>query len=141
MADEWASLTEPPGRGLLDAVLATGLFTPGTRVLDAGCGSDLFAERIAALGCDVIGLDALPLPDEYVGLVVGINSFQYAASPRHAIVEARRVTRRGGHVILATWGPPYTCEAAAYLSALRTLLPSWSPYASEPFARRVAVAR
>ena len=77
---------------------------------------------------------ALPLPDECVDIVIAVNSFQYAASPRRAVVEARRVTRRGGNVILGTWGPPYACEAAVYLSALTPLLPAASPYASDPFA-------
>ena len=132
-ADDWASLMEPSERGFFAAVLASGLFTPGTRVLDAGSGG-LLAERIAARGCEVVGLDSVPLPDEYVGIVIGINTFQYAASPRRALAEARRVTRRGGHVILGTWGPSYACEAATSLFALKPLLPSLAPHPSDPFA-------
>jgi SAM-dependent methyltransferase len=33
---------------------------PGDRVLDLGCGTGLLAERIAAKGCDVTGVDVLP---------------------------------------------------------------------------------
>lgn len=157
-ADEWATLMEPQGRRLFDAVLDAGLFTPGARVLDAGCGSGLFAQLVAARGCDVIGLDAsesllriaqrrtpagqfhpgdleaLPFPAECVDVVAGIDSFPYATDPRHAMAEARRVTRHGGHVIVATWGLPYACEAAACVSALEALVPSPPAGATGPFA-------
>ncbi|PYR33621.1 MAG: hypothetical protein DMF90_20160 [Acidobacteria bacterium] len=157
-ADDWATLMEPQGRRLFDAVLGCGLFTPGARVLDAGCGSGLFAQLIAARGCDVIGLDtseslltiarrrspgvpfhhgdleALPFPDEHVDIVAGIDSFQYETDPPRAAAEARRVTRPGGHVIIATWGLPYACEAAAYVSALEPLLPAPPASAPGPFA-------
>jgi SAM-dependent methyltransferase len=163
-AEDWASLMEPHGRPLFDAVLATDLFTPGARVLDAGCGSGLFAQLIAARGCTVTGFDAseallavarrrspavpfhhgdleaLPFPDEHFDVVTGINAFQYAADPRHALAEAGRVTRRGGHVVVATWGLPHVCEAAAYIAALRPLLPPPPPGASGPFALSDEVA-
>jgi SAM-dependent methyltransferase len=149
---------EPQGRPLFEAVLATGLFASGRRVLDAGCGSGLFAQLVAARGCDVLGLDAsepllaiarrrnpgvsfhhgdlesLPFPDEHADVVTGINSFQYAADPRHALAEARRVTRRGGHVVIATWGIPIKCEAAACIAAMKDLLPPSPPGAPGPFA-------
>ena len=56
-AEDWASLMEPQGRALFDAVLNSGPFKPGARVLDAGCGSGLLAQCIAARGCVVFGLD------------------------------------------------------------------------------------
>src|SRR5439155_19497000 len=57
-AEDWASLMEPQGRALFDAVLGSGLFAPGARVLDVGCGSGLFAQLIAVRGGEVAGLDA-----------------------------------------------------------------------------------
>jgi SAM-dependent methyltransferase len=36
---------------------ASGLARPGTRVLDLGCGPGLYAQRLAALGCAVTGVD------------------------------------------------------------------------------------
>jgi trans-aconitate methyltransferase len=33
---------------------------PGERILDLGCGDGFLTERLAALGCDVIGVDASP---------------------------------------------------------------------------------
>jgi len=157
-AEEWASLMEPQGRALFDAVLARGRFAPGTHVLDVGCGSGLFARLVAARGCSVTGFDAaeplltiarrltpavsfylgdmetLPFTDERFDIVTGINSFQYAADSRHALVEARRVARRGAQIFVATWGRPEACEAAAYLAALKPLLPQLPPGASGPFA-------
>jgi ubiquinone/menaquinone biosynthesis C-methylase UbiE len=157
-AEDWASLMEPQGRRLFDAVLASDLFRPRARVLDAGCGSGLFARLVAQGDCEVVGvdasepllaiarrrtpgalfqvgdLDALPFPDEYVDIVTGINSFQYAADPRRAVAEARRVTKPGGHVVIATWGPEYANEAAVYFAALEQLLPLTARMAFGPFA-------
>jgi SAM-dependent methyltransferase len=157
-AEKWAALMEPRERPLFEAILSTGLFAPGLRVLDAGCGSGLFAELIAAHGCEIVGLDAseallaiarrrnpgvsfhhgdleaLPFPGEHVDIVTGINAFQYADDPRQALIEARRVTRRGGHVVVATWGSPERCEAAAAIVAMKELLPPPSAGAPGPFA-------
>jgi SAM-dependent methyltransferase len=157
-SEDWASLMEPQGRALFEAVLNHAPFGRGSRVLDAGCGSGLFAELIAARGCEVTGLDAsapllaiarrrlpgvtfehgdleaLPFPDESFAIVTGINSFQYAADVRRALAEARRVTKPGGQVVVATWGPPHACEAAAFLAALQPLLPPAPAGRGGPFA-------
>ncbi len=156
-AEDWASLMEPQGRSLFDAVLARGRFTPGARVLDVGCGSGLFVQLMAARGCDATGFDAseplllvarrtpgasfyhgdmeaLPFPDETFDVVTGMNSFQYAADPLRAIGEARRVSKRGAQIFVATWGVPEACEAASYLAALKPLLPPAPPGAGGPFA-------
>jgi SAM-dependent methyltransferase len=155
---DWATLVEPQHQALFDAVLDSGRFHHGARVLDVGCGSGLFAQYAAARGCHVTGFDAsepllaiarrrtpgadfhqgdmedLPFPDEHFDTVTGINSFQYAADPCRAVAEARRVVKAGGQVILATWGPPQTCEAAAYLAALRPLVPPQPAGSGGPFA-------
>lgn len=157
-AEQWAALMEPQGRALFDAVLAHGRFAPGAHVLDVGCGSGLFAQLITARGCTVHGFDAsepllaiarrrtpggsfhlgdmetLPFADERFDVVTGINSFQYAADPKQALGEARRVARRGAQIFVATWGTPEACEAAAYLSAIKPLMPPPPPGAAGPFA-------
>ncbi|WP_171075113.1 class I SAM-dependent methyltransferase [Nonomuraea basaltis] len=119
----------------------------GIRVLDVGCGSGMFCRLAADRGAEVSGLDAaeplldlarervpeasftlgdmerLPYPDASFDLVTGMNSVHYADDHRQALREARRVTAPGGRLVAATWGPPETCEASAYLAALARLLP------------------
>jgi len=79
-------------------------------------------------------MEALPFPDETFDVVTGMNSFQYAADPRRALGEAGRVSKRGAQIVIATWGLPEACEAAAYLAALKPLLPPAPPGAGGPFA-------
>ncbi len=127
-------------------------------VLDAGCGSGTFCQMAAEGGADISGLDAaaaliaiarervprgefqvgeledLPYADGLFDVVCGFNSFQYAAEPLHALQEAARVAKRGGTVVIATWGQARDCEATAYLAALRSVLPPPAPGAPGPFA-------
>ncbi len=157
-ADDWAAIQEPTGRPLFQAVLARGHFADRTRALDVGCGAGLFAELAAWRGATVTGLDAaepllalarrrvpraafhrgdmeaLPFAADSFDVVTGINAFQFAADPGRALGEARRVARRGAAIVVATWGPPDYCEAAAYLGALKALGPPAAPNAPGPFA-------
>jgi SAM-dependent methyltransferase len=79
-------------------------------------------------------LESLPYADHAFDAVVGFNSFQYAANPRVALEEARRVARPGAPVAIATWAVPERCEAAVYLAALGPLMPPAPPGAPGPFA-------
>ena len=112
----WAESAEGRIRPLYERVLERLHPLPGTRLLDAGCGSGLFAELAAQGGADVIGLDAAPGLVEYarrrrpaasyvVGdlermpfgdgafdVVTAFNSVLYAADPRRALAEIARVT-------------------------------------------------
>jgi SAM-dependent methyltransferase len=157
-AEDWATLMEPQHRALFEAVLADGRFTAGAKALDVGCGSGLFVRLIAEHGCNVTGFDAadallsiarrrtpdarfdpgdmqaMPFPNECFDIVTGINSFQYAADPLQAIIEARRVAKPGAQIFVATWGQPKACEAATYLAALKPLLPQQPAGAAGPFA-------
>ena len=141
-----------------DAVLARTGVGPGTRLLDVGCGAGKAAQRAAALGASVSGIDAasalldiarertpggdfrtgdmedLPFPDLGFDVVTGFNAFQYAGNPVRALTEARRVTRSGGLVAVFTWGRPEGMEAASLVTALRPLLPPPPPGAPGPFA-------
>ena len=144
---DWAAIQEGQVRELYDDVLARIGAPAGLRVLDVGCGSGLFCRLAADKGAQVWGLDAaeplldlarervpessfalgdmerLPYPGTVFDLVTGMNSFHYADDHRRALREARRVTVPGGRLVVATWGPPETCEASAYLTALSRLLP------------------
>jgi hypothetical protein len=44
------------------------------------------------------------------------------------------VAKRGAQIFVATWGLPEACEAAAYLAALKPLLPPAPPGTGGPFA-------
>ena len=143
---------------LYEAVLALARVGSGVQLFDAGCGSGMYCGLAAARGARVAGLDAaealvtiarqrvpdgdfrageiedLPWADASFDLITGFNAFQYAANPVNAVREARRVARPGAPVFIATWGEPLYCEAAAYLSAIDTLLPTPPLGAPGPFA-------
>ncbi len=154
----WASVMEPQMRPVYEAVLDRIGADRGTELLDAGCGSGLAAQLAAARGAVVNGLDAtpelleiarervpngefaqgdlesLPYADDAFDAVVGFNSFQYAASPRAALEEARRVARPGAPVAFVTWAVPERCPAAVYIAALGSQMPPAPAGAPGPFA-------
>jgi SAM-dependent methyltransferase len=96
------------------------------RIADVGCGVGWLAYRLARRGHDVVAfdlctteealgahafypskllsveaeLDALPLPDATVDLVVYNASFHYAADAARALEEALRVLTKGGGVVV-----------------------------------------
>jgi SAM-dependent methyltransferase len=119
---------EPRMVALYEAVLGELEVTDGTRVLDVGRGAALFLQLAAQRGATVAGIDAdppLPFPDGEFDVVTGFDAFQSAADPTAALREAGRVGRRGAPIVIAAWGRPDQCEAAAYVKALG---------ASDPFA-------
>jgi SAM-dependent methyltransferase len=156
-ADDWAAHLEGHFEPLYRAVLAE-LDVAGHSLLDVGCGAGRFLALAAAAGATVSGLDAaprlleiarrrvpdgrlmqgdiesLPFDDDSFDAVTGFNSFQYAADPRRALADARRVTRSGGRVVIAVWGAPERTEASGYLAALRAQLPSPPPGTPGPMA-------
>ncbi len=157
-ASDWAEIQE---KACLPVYLAVfervGLRAPD-RYLDAGCGAGLAAQHAAARGAEVSGLDAaenllsiararvptgdfrigdleaLPYPDDSFDLVTGFNAFQYAADQTAALLEARRVAKKRGRVVVVTWGNPEGMEAASLVLALKPLLPQPPPGAPGPFA-------
>jgi len=157
-ARDWAEVQESTVRPLYDAVLDRIGRLAGTWLFDAGCGAGRFAQVASAQGAVVTGLDAspaligiarertpagdfrigdlelLPFADRSFNVVTGFNSFQFAANPARALAEAHRVVRKDGRVVIATWGKPEDCEAAAYLEALASLLPPPPVGAPGPFA-------
>jgi ubiquinone/menaquinone biosynthesis C-methylase UbiE len=157
-ARDWAEAQEGFSRPLYEAVLRTTGIGNGALVLDVGCGAGLFCVLAAERGARVAGFDAtaafiaiakervpegdfrvgemeaLPYEDNMFDVVTGFNSFQFAANPVNALREARRVAKPGAAVVTATWAKPELCEAAAFLAALRPLLPPPPPGAPGPFA-------
>jgi SAM-dependent methyltransferase len=157
-ADDWASLMEPTEAPLHLAGLDQLAVGPGISLLDVGCGSGAVLRIAADRGADVTGLDAspaqaelarrrvpgsrvevgdiqfLPFGDASFDIVTGFNSFQYAADPRAALHEARRVLRDGGRVLMAIWGRPEQCDGETVIDGVRALLPPPPPGAPGPLA-------
>lgn len=155
---DWATIQEPTGNaGYIHSLnfLKPG---PGIKLLDVGCGTGLFAGMAHRTGADVTGFDAtaslieqaklrvpeltflvgemeeLPFGDARFDIVTGFNSFQYAASVKNALTEAKRVLKPGGKLVAMIWGNKEDCEAATYLKAVGSLLPPPPPGAPGPFA-------
>lgn len=157
-ARDWAELQEGLYTPLFEAVLQKTALGTGASVLDIGCGSGLFCQMAMHLGAQVSGLDAsqplleiarqrtpqgdfrlgemeeLPYAGQTFDVVTGFNSFQFAAEPVNALLEARRVTRKGGRLVIAVFGKPEDTQTVAYFSALSPLLPPPAPGAPGPFA-------
>jgi SAM-dependent methyltransferase len=135
-------LQEPKVLALYEAVLDELAIGAGTRVLDVACGPGLFVRLAAARGAEVSGVDpepafiviarervpdaelvaaameSLPFADSMFDVVTGFNAFQFADDPARALREAARVGVTGCPIVIAAWGRPEHCEAAAYLKSL-----------------------
>ena len=147
----WAESAERKNQPLFEAVLERLDPRPGTAVLDAGCGSGLFAELAAERGLRVSGLDAapglidyasrrvpagqfivgeleaLPYPDGAFDLVTAFNSVFYASNPRRVIAEMARVTGSGGHVVVTVGAGAEKSDLPKLVDVLRPLLAPADP--------------
>lgn len=155
---DWATIQEPTGNAGYTYALNYLQLKPGIKLLDVGCGTGLFSDLANKAGAEVTGIDAsealiaeavqrnptikfltdemeeLPFADHTFDVVCGFNSFQYAASTKNALIEARRVLKDGGKLAVMIWGNKEDCEAATYLRAVGSLLPPPPPGAPGPFA-------
>src|SRR5438067_174917 len=147
----WAEGAERKNQPLFEAVLERLDPPPGTALLDAGCGSGLFAELAAARGVRVTGLDAapglieyaqrrvpaaqfavgdleaLPYPDGAFDAVTAFNSVFYAADPRRVIAEMARVTGPSGHVVVTVGAGPLKSDLPKLVDVLRPLIAPAKP--------------
>jgi SAM-dependent methyltransferase len=157
-ADDWAAIQEPTGMAGYIHALQFLQLNSNDELLDVGCGTGLFSSIAAKNGTNVTGIDAseeliaeagkrapsikfmtgemeeLPFPDNTYNIVCGFNSFQYAASSKNALAEAKRVLKDQGKLVAMIWGDKKDCEAATYLKAVGSLLPPPLPGAGGPFA-------
>ena len=156
-AQDFAASLEQLCLPLHGAVLDAAQIEPGTRLLDAGCGTGLLAVLANFRGAQVSGLDAsapllavarerlpgadlregdleaMPFADASFDAVAAVNSVFYAADMAAAMRELVRVVRPGGRVVVTAWGPPAQCEfLAAVMPGLAPLLPPPPPGAAPP---------
>ena len=143
----WADLAESHNRLLFEAVLDAAAVSPGTAVLDVGCGSGLtlvLAQQRSAVpsGVDIspgllsiardrlphadlreADMESLPFGDAAFDAVTGVNAFQFAGDPRQALHEAARVTRLGGRVVASLFGAPERSQGTLAHEAMTALIP------------------
>jgi SAM-dependent methyltransferase len=154
----WADLAEAHNQPLFEAVLDAAKISPGTRLLDVGCGSGLTLVLAKARGARPSGLDISPgllqvardrLPDadlragdmEFLPFgaaafdaVTGVNAFQFAGDPRRALREAARVTRPGGRVVASLFAAPERSQGTVVHEAMSALIPPERAADHAPYA-------
>lgn len=156
--DFWTYHFEPWFSPMYNHVLTTLKLNQDDSVLDAGCGSGLFTAMASKSGAKLIGIDAapgllelarrrkpdvnfleedleaLPFADNTFDVVVGFNSFQYAGSFENALIEAKRVLKPGGRLVIGIWARPELSDATLVLKSIGALLPPLPADHPGPFA-------
>jgi SAM-dependent methyltransferase len=154
--DDWAMMAEPWGRPLWEAMLRETPIGPGTRFLDAGCGTGGASVLAAERGAQVSGIDAsegmigyarqrlpngdlrvgdiehLPYEDDSFDIVFAASSLQYAGDRVATLRQFARVCKPGGRIVVGLFGPPDKVELRAILGAVRNVLPE-PPAGAGPF--------
>lgn len=135
---------------------------PGVRVLDVGAGSGAVSIPAARAGADVLATDiaptmvqrlatraeeeglanlrgevadgtALHLDDDSFDVAVSLNAVSLFPDLTGGLDEMVRVTRKGGQVVVATFGPLEEVEFVAFFfGALRAVAPDRLPPPGEP---------
>lgn len=147
-ASAWADDAELVYGPMADALLARAPGLAGQLVLDVGAGTGAVSHRLVAAGADALAVDAswpmlahqassrppavvgdisrLPLVDDAVDGAAAAFVLNHLADPVAALVELRRVVRRGGFIVASVFSiadPP--AAKAAIDGVLATA--GWEP--------------
>lgn len=155
---DWSKHFEPFFTPMYKKALERVRPTQNTVLLDAGCGSGLFSHMATGAGAQVTGIDAapgllevarqrnpginfleedlesLPFQDNSFDVVAGFNSFQYAGDFANALMEAKRVLKMNGQLVIGLWDKPELSDGSNILKAIGSLLPPPPPGTPGPFA-------
>lgn len=154
----WSTHFEPYFSPMYRKALEQLTLTENTLLLEAGCGSGLFSSMAIDTGAQVIGIDAapgllevarrrnpqnnfmeedleaMPFADNSFDIVTGFNSFQFAGDFTNALLEAKRVLKKGGRIVIGLWDKPEVSDATNVLKAIGAFLPPPPPGTPGPFA-------
>jgi SAM-dependent methyltransferase len=154
----WSKHFEPYFLPMYKKALERLDLSEDTLLLDAGCGSGLFSSMAIETGAQVIGIDAapgllevarkrnpqnnfleedleaMPFADNSFHVVAGFNSFQYAGSFESALLEAKRVLKPGGQLVIGIWDTPEVNDSTTILKAISSLVPPPPPGTPDSFA-------
>jgi ubiquinone/menaquinone biosynthesis C-methylase UbiE len=139
-------------------LVARARISPGERVLDLACGTGAVASLAARAG-SVSAVDRnpamveaaramhknidwraasaedLPFSSATFDVALCQQGFQFFSDRAKAAGEAARVLRPGGRLLATVWrGPEANPWAAAAISALRSVNPSWAESMRKPFS-------
>jgi SAM-dependent methyltransferase len=127
-------------------VLSLTEFSPGTRVLDAGCGNGLYLRALAGRAVRVVGCDlsmgmlravghpvlvnadvtALPIRGGVFDVVLATHMLYHVPDREAAVRELRRVLASGGTCVAVTNGARHMLSLRALVEqAVRTATPGW----------------
>ncbi|WP_432155584.1 class I SAM-dependent methyltransferase [Streptomyces sp. bgisy153] len=132
----------------------------GTRFLDVAAGSGALALPAARRGADVVAVDISPamverlaarargservrapvmdgehldLADDSFDVSASLNGVSLFPDLRRGLAELVRVTRPGGTVLIAAFGPPQGAEFIAWtVQAIRAAVPGAAPLPADP---------
>jgi ubiquinone/menaquinone biosynthesis C-methylase UbiE len=162
VAPGFDEFTTPVTMAFGEEILSRIDISPGTRVLDVAAGSGALAIPAARRGANVVGVDispamierlrararaeglsnlevlvmdghALELEDATFDIAVSLNGVTVFPDLTHGLAELVRVTRPGGRVLVAAFGPmPKQEFIMFFMGALQATVPGFAPPTDPP---------
>lgn len=155
-ARDWSEYQEIQSKPLYEAILNKTNTKTNTTLLDVACGTGLLCQLASNRGARVSGFEAsepmlkianervpngsfilgdisnLPYEDFSFDVVTVLNTIQTITNAKEALKECSRVTKRGGKIVLSTFGTQQECQTYEYIKALMSLITT--PNKMDPFS-------